>query len=136
MKLYFNYFTSWALDIKSWLFIHYLITFKCFRRVWFWEAYKRVWGAWICLKIALYAQTSENGLVRSPGHVYIRNTIPLPVSVVPTLKYYIRNIAQKPRPSFLLIISPEYTTDRRFVSLGNIIEKTSKSVEIRFRVLF
>jgi hypothetical protein len=33
--------------------------------------------------------------LRSPSHVCVRNTITLPVSVVPTLKYHIRNIAQR-----------------------------------------
>jgi hypothetical protein len=40
--------------------------------------------------------------LKSPGHIYVRNIIPLPVSIIPTLKYYIRNIARKPR-FFLLV---------------------------------
>jgi hypothetical protein len=50
--------------------------------------------------------------LRSPGHKRVRNIIPLPVSVAPTLKYYIGNIVQGPRLSFLSIITPQRTRKR------------------------
>jgi hypothetical protein len=36
----------------------------------------------------------------------VRNIIPFPASVVPTLKYYIGNITESPCSSFLSIITP------------------------------
>jgi hypothetical protein len=63
--------------------------------------------------------------LRSPSHVCIRNTIPFPVSVVLTLKYYIGNITWKPRFFLFFIILPEYN-NRYSISFSNTIAKTSK----------
>jgi hypothetical protein len=50
--------------------------------------------------------------LRSPSHVRVRNNIPLPVSVAPTLKYHIGNIAQKLRLFFPFIMLPERSKPR------------------------
>jgi hypothetical protein len=63
--------------------------------------------------------------LRSPSYIYIRDIIPLPVSIIPTLKYHIGNSARKLRPSFFPIILPEHN-DRCFVSFSNTITKTNK----------
>jgi hypothetical protein len=57
--------------------------------------------------------------------MYIRDTIPFPVSIILMLKYYIGNSAWKPRFFFFLIILPEYN-DYCSISLNNTIAKTSK----------
>jgi hypothetical protein len=64
----------------------------------------------------------------------IRNTIPLPVSIVLTLKYYIRNIIWKPQSPFLFIILPEHN-NYYFISLRNIITKTRKRNIISYLVI-
>jgi hypothetical protein len=64
--------------------------------------------------------------------VCVRNTIPLPVSVAPTLKYYIRNIVQGLLFSFLFIITVSaYTKKKQAIALGRRIEDSTNAAEIK-----
>jgi hypothetical protein len=53
----------------------------------------------------------------------VRNTIPLLVSIIPMLKYYIGNIIRRLRFFFLSIMPSSKSKKRKeFVILGNYIE--------------
>jgi hypothetical protein len=62
----------------------------------------------------------------------VRNTIPLPVSVAPILKYHIGNIVQKP-PFFLLFIMTvsAYIKKKQTITLGCRIEDSTNTAEIK-----
>jgi hypothetical protein len=63
--------------------------------------------------------------------VYVRNTIPLPVSVVPTLKYHIRNITRKSTSFFPENISPViYKKRKKRLALALCIKKTNRKAWI------
>jgi hypothetical protein len=69
-----------------------------------------------------YCICNQSLSLRSPGHVRIYNTIPSPVSITLTLKYYIRNIAQGLWPPFFSIIIPGRSKQRL------------KQIELSFRI--
>jgi hypothetical protein len=61
----------------------------------------------------------------------VRNTIPLPVSVAPTLKYYIGNIVQGLSSSFSFTITVSaYTKKKQTIALGRRIEDSTNAAEI------
>jgi hypothetical protein len=68
----------------------------------------------------------------SLGHVCVRNTIPLSVNIVPTLKYYIGNITQGLLSFFFFTITVSaYTKKKQAIALGRRIEDSTNAAEMK-----